>query len=342
MTLPQVGVSEPNAVMTLLHAMLARLDTGWSIGTFGALAEFHHVEGDPPPGIRLTNRGGEVVTTRGGLCVELMEDTRPIAYEGLRRPRSWSQTLSFCLPTAGAHMAEHVGLTECGPDQYALRATDRHAILFDLGLAAPHVDFCVRTADAELIAILRRATGQSVLTPHHPAMAAIVAASPHRVCRSHLGRIEVYQAIPPPAPDARSPIGPHTHLLPALLKSSRRHSANAPIPDNQVSALDLHPANPLCDPLGVPRRFDAEAFRAFQTMVEAYGAPGVAAEKARIAAAIRAGEAPSGYQVANSRRGRTAARIALRQLCHAEPEAPNLADWLAAFDRAAETADACG
>lgn len=342
MTQPRASSPGSAQLLALLRSTLTRTDAGWSIGTFGALAEFHHVGGDPPPQSQFTRHGGEVVTARGGLRVELTEEARAIAYEGLRRPQSWSQTLSFCVPMEGAHMAGCVGLTECGTDHHALRAADRHAILFDLGLAAPHVDFCVRTADAGLIAILRRAAGQSLLTPHHPAMAAIVAASPHRVCRSRLGRIEVYQAIPPLAPDAKSPIGPHTHLLPALLRSGRRHSANAPIPDNQVSALDLHPANPLCDPLGAPRRFDAEAFRAFQAMVEAYGAPGVAAEKARIAAAVRAGEAPSAYRVANSRLARTAARIALRQLCHAEPEAPNLADWLAAFDRAAETADACG
>jgi hypothetical protein len=345
MTLPQAGASEPDAVRTLLQAMLARFDAGWSIGTFGALAEFHHVEGDPPPQIRLTNCGGEVVTRRGGLCVELTDGARPVAYEGLRRPQGWSQTLSFCVPTECAQMSGHVGLTECGPDRHALRPADRHAILFDLGLAAPHIDFCIRTADAGLIDILRRATGQSLLAPHHPAMAAVVAASPHRVCRSRLGRIEVYQAIPPPVPDSRSPIGPHTHLLPDLLKSGRRHSANAPIPDGQVAALDLHPANPLCDPLGVPRPFDAEAYRAFQAMLAAYGAPGLASEKARIAAAVQAGGAPSGYRVATSRIGRTAARIALRQLRHADPEPPNLASWLTAFDRAAEaaeTVDACG
>lgn len=345
MTLPQAGASEPNAVLTLLQSMLARTDAGWSIGTFGALAEFHHVGGDPPPQVRPTRCGGEVVTARGALRVELADQALPVAYEALRRPQNWSQTLSFCLPLADAQTAGHLGLTECGPDQLSLRSSDRHAILFDLGLGAPHIDFCVRTADAGLIEILRRAVGQLLLAPGHPAMAAIVAASPHRVCRSRLGRIEVYQAIPPPSPEARSPVGPHTHLLPALLKSGRRHSANAPIPDGRVAALDLHPANPLCDPLGVPRPFDVEAYRAFQAMVAAYGPPGLATEKARIAAAVRAGGAPSGYRVATSRFGRMAARIALRQLRHADPEPPNLATWLAAFDRAAdavETADACG
>lgn len=342
MTERQACSPPPAEVVALLQSMLARTDAGWSIGTFGALAEFHHVGGDPPPQIRLTGQGGEVVTGRGGLRVELTDETLPVAYEGLRRPQSWSQTLSFCVPTAGTRMAAHVGLTECGPDHLSLRASDRQTVLFDLGLGAPHIDFCVRTADAGLIEILRRAAGQSLLTPGHPAMAAIVAASPHRVCRSRLGRIEVYQAIPPPTPDARSPVGPHTHLLPALLKSGRRHSANAPIPDDRVSALDLHPANPLSDPLGLPRPFDVDAFRAFQAMVAAYGAPGLAAEKARLTAAVRAGEAPSGYQPAATRLERTAARIALRQLRHADPGAPNLADWLAALDRTAEVADACG
>ncbi len=47
-----------------------------------------------------------------------------------------------------------------------------------------------------------------------PAMAMILAANPHRVFLSRLGRIEVYQPIPPPS--GKSPQGPHTHVLPQL------------------------------------------------------------------------------------------------------------------------------
>ena len=43
-------------------------------------------------------------------------------------------------------------------------------------------------------------------------MAVILAASPHRVFVSRVGRIEVFQAIP--SANGKSPEGPHTHVLP--------------------------------------------------------------------------------------------------------------------------------
>jgi hypothetical protein len=48
----------------------------------------------------------------------------------------------------------------------------------------------------------------------------------HRVFLSRVGRAEVYQAIP--LPDAKRPDGPHTHVLPKLLRAGRTHSANDP------------------------------------------------------------------------------------------------------------------
>ena len=43
--------------------------------------------------------------------------------------------------------------------------------------------------------------------------------SPHRVFCCRMGRVEVYQPIP--APDGKSPEGPHTHVLPRLLAHGR-------------------------------------------------------------------------------------------------------------------------
>ncbi len=51
-------------------------------------------------------------------------------------------------------------LTELGPDGYAVRADDRDAVLFDLGLGRLQVDACIRTADARLIETSRSAEGK--------------------------------------------------------------------------------------------------------------------------------------------------------------------------------------
>lgn len=326
-------------VADLLRQMLADEDAGWNIGTFGALAEFHHVENDPPPLLIASDAGGEVVTARGGIRVAAVAGARPLAYESLGRPpHGWSHALAFCLPKDAAVMGERVVLTELAPDGEALRDADRGAVLFDMGLGAPHVDFCVRTADEALIEILRAEEGRSLLEPGSTAMAAIVAASPHRVCGSRLGRIEVYQPIPPPLPGARSPEGPHTHVLPDLLKTRRTHSANTPIPDGWVAALNLHPANPVFTRLGKAKPFDSGAHAAFQALLQVYGLPDIVAEKERIARAVLAGEEPQDYPAASTRAARTAARVALRQMLHTHPETTTLRRWLTAFDQGASHA----
>jgi Family of unknown function (DUF6925) len=331
--------TEPAVTIALLQEMLAEVGAGWNIGTFGALAEFHHVAQDPAPMITLTRTGGDAVTARGAIHVALAADVLPVAYEGLANdPQAWTHALSFCLREESAGMGRHSVLTELGADHDALREIDRDAILFDIGVGAPHIDFCLRTDDAALIAVLRQAAGQSILGPGHPAMAAIVATSPHRVCISRLGRVEVYQPIPS-GPGARSPIGPHTHLLPQLLRHWRSHSANAPIPDGWVPALNLHPPSPIADSVGRPRPFDAGAHTAFQVLLRAYAPPSVMAEKDRIVRAVLAGEKPQDYLVALSRAEQRAARVALRQMLHTHQGTPALPDWLATFDRGAEMPD---
>jgi hypothetical protein len=327
------------AVAGLLWRMLADEDAGWNIGSFGALAEFHHVENDPPPVVNVSDAGIEVITARGGIRVTAVAGIRPVAYESLGRPpHGWAHALAFCLPKEAAVMGGRVVLTELGPDWEALRDADREAILFDMGLGAPHVDFCVRAADGALIEILRAEAGRSVLELGSKAMTAIVAASPHRVCRSRPGRIEVYQPIPPPVPGARSPVGPHTHVLPDLLKTRRTHSANTPIPDGWVAALNLHPAHPAFTRLGHPKPFDSGAHAAFQALLRAYGPPDIVAEKDRITPAVLAGEEPQEYPAASTRATRTAARVALRQMLYTHPEATALRRWLVAFDHAAANA----
>ena len=77
---------------------------------------------------------------------------------------------------------------------------------------------------------------------------AIKEASPHRVCISALGRIEVYQHIPSAGRHVRTPEGPHTHLLLGLLKAGPGHAADAAIPPGFVACLTLYPARGVAGP----------------------------------------------------------------------------------------------
>jgi hypothetical protein len=145
-------------------------------------------------------------------------------------------------------MSGRAALTELGPDREALNPRDRPAILFNMGLDQPQVDFCIRTDDPTLLAVLRANLGRSVMDPDDLVMAAILAAHPHRVALSRIGRVEVWQKIGGPDTGGVSPVGPHTHVLPKLLRARRSHSANMPIPGGLVPVAGFHPASPIMDP----------------------------------------------------------------------------------------------
>jgi hypothetical protein len=228
-------------------------------------------------------------------------------------------------------------LTELGPDKNALRAQDRDAILFDLGIGALQADLCVRVADPALAAQLRSCTGRAVLAADNPAMGHIVKASPHRVFMTRLGRIEVYQPIPDP--NGKSPEGPHTHVLPKLLSHRRTHSATEPIPEGWVPCAHLYPPHPLRDVLGRDRPFDVTRHDAFQSILQAYGNPEFITLKNRVADAVAAGKAPSAINVPRQRYARTNVRVALRQLKALGAECPSLSVWIAAHERVVENDD---
>lgn len=211
-------------------AGLADPATGWSIGAYGAIAEFRRVAGDPEPVVEATAAGGRVATARGALAVALVPGARLV--EG--------RDIAICLDAETGAMAGRDVIAELGPDDDAIRGRDRGAILFDLGLGLPHVDFCVRTDDPDLAATLRAGAGVSLFDAGNPAFEAVKRASPHRVAVSRLGRIEVYQPIASRARGIALPDGPHTHLLPLLLARRRADLAEAPVPDGWFVALAIH------------------------------------------------------------------------------------------------------
>ena len=109
------------------------------------------------------------------------------------------------IPTGAARRATSTVVTGLGPDRGALRAADRDAELVDLGIGTSTVDVCIRTADPELLALLRAAQGR----PQDAELnAAVVAAGPHRVFTTAVGRVEVYApagAHGSPAPSGAAP-----------------------------------------------------------------------------------------------------------------------------------------
>lgn len=325
----------------LLKTELGCWESSWSIGSFGAIGEFHQDLGEA-----LIVNDRDVLTratARGAIRIVERSDIVPVAYELLSpRPHRWSQGVALCLTHEKALRTQRSVLTEIGPDTDALRPSDRDEILFDVGLAQPQVDFCVRTRDPDLLAILRVCCGKPTFATE--AGSAILGAHPHRIVISNLGRAEVYQKIGGPETCGVSPAGPHTHVLPKLLAARRTHSSNTPIPDGLVPCAFLYPANPVITTLGEDKPFDATQFDRFQSYLDRYGpAPYVRVKKA-VWAAIDAGQEPTSMVQPDSRLERVALRNALRQMSRLteaiqDAQRADLVDaWRVLFDKS-EVAD---
>jgi hypothetical protein len=107
----------------------------WSIGTFGAIAEFCHVA-DEALKVDLDGKRIRAVNKRGGISVRWDTRCRLFASESIAW-QGWSQRLAVCMRAGDATMNGRSVLTEISEDKDALRPADRDGILFDLGLGAP-------------------------------------------------------------------------------------------------------------------------------------------------------------------------------------------------------------
>jgi hypothetical protein len=289
--------SQADAVTTLLRKALADPGTAWSLGSFGAIAEFMR---DPDEAVSSLPDGRIGLSTeRGAIALMPCPDLRPVAYE-TAVTSGWNHAVALCLPEASCAMNRRDVVMELGPDQDAARERDRDAILFDLGLGLLAVDACVRTSDPEAIACLRSGAGLPLFDPASPIGRQLVALSPYRVFLARIGRIEVYAPIP--GPGGTSPEGPHTHVLPKLLRSGRTHAATTPIPTGWVPCAGLHPAHPYKDMMGQRIAFDASRHDAFQVLLDRWGDPDLLTAK-------RGGDLGSDSLVSN-RHAQAARRVA--------------------------------
>ena len=296
----QPSPNSPDATVALLRGALADPTTAWSLGSFGAIAEFMR---DPDePVLALPDDRLGLATARGAIALTPSSDLRPVAYE-TAVSSGWNHAIALCLPEATCTMNRRTVVTELGPDRNAARVEDRDGILFDLGLGLLAVDACVRVRDPEAVERLRAGVGMPLFDRANPIGPHLVAMSPHRVFLARVGRVEVYAPIP--GSGGTSPEGPHTHVLPKLLRSGRTHAATTPIPAGWVPCGGLHPAHPYKDMMGDRIAFDAGRYEAFQEMLDHWGDPELVAIK-------RGGpEAPGG--TVSTRHAQGARRVAEAQ-----------------------------
>lgn len=328
-------MSYSTGIHGFLADQVADASVQWSLGTFGAIAEFTR-GAEEPVALARDDSSLSATTARGGVRIDLSTDIRLHASESAVG-ESWSHRVALCLAADRCAMNQRATLTELGSDGEALRGADRGAVLFDLGLACLQLDACIRSADQELIAQLRKHVGRSVFEPGNPAMNVILENHPHRVFVARLGRIEVYQSIPPP--NGKSPEGPHTHVLPKLLAHGRTHAATEPVPDGFVPCAHLYPPHAAKDGMGRALQFDAGRHAAFQEILQTFGDPDAVALKRRVVAAIAASESPSALPTRSGRFARATVRVTVCQLKAEGADWPALKAWIAAYDASSEMAE---
>ncbi|MCJ2045671.1 hypothetical protein MKK58_14200 [Methylobacterium sp. J-078] len=291
------------AVAALVADGLADSEATWSLGGFGALAEFGR--GQAETVTRIVGPRAGLATARGAISLD-PRAAIPVAYETAFHG-GWSHAVALCIPAAHGSPSSGV-LTESGPDGDAVRPENRGDNLFDLGLGLPQGRFGLRTSDPETRASLRRAVGLHAFDPAAHVLDLVARRAVDIVVATPLGRIEVFAGAEPVAP------GPRGFLAPRVLALVRTHAATASIPDGLMPVATLHPAHPCRDADWHPRAFDRARHLRFQALYRRWGIPDLVALKERLAAGamLDAGSA--------TRRTRNVARVVRAQ---AEAMAPD-------------------
>ncbi|MDO9428064.1 MAG: hypothetical protein Q7T93_14685 [Methylobacterium sp.] len=274
----------------------------WSLGGFGAVAEFGCAAGEL---VTCLGRFGRL-TPRGALILAPPDDLVMVAYE-TGFTGGWSHCVALCLPAAGALVPGVEVVNLRGADTGAARPQDRDALIFDLGLGMLQGWAGLRTRDPDLVARLSAACGVSAFASGSPVARLLAERRVDVVMGTLLGRIEVFGG-----PAAPAMGGPRAFVAPRMLRAGRTHAATAPIPPGLVPCAHLHPPHPCRDAEGRPIPFDAGTHAAFQAVLSRWGDPRLVALKERLAA----GEAmPRGA----GRAARAVGRVVAAQVaCQAE------------------------
>lgn len=325
----------PEATPTeMLQELLARhvvdVGTSWSVGTFGAIAEFRR-DADEPAIVTIDDDRFSVSTARGGVSLRVVPHLRAFAYETPGgHGGAWGHAVALCLPLPLALGHRRQCLTELGGDMEAIRTEDRAATLFDVGLGCAQADLCVRSESIDVLSALRAGVGRSILDSSSTLMTDMPRLSPHRVFMSTFARVEVYQPVPPP--HGITPSGPHTHVLPTVVREKRTHAATVPIPQGWVPCAYLYPAHPAVDDEGRAQPFDAVAHTAFQALLDRFGDGALRATKTAVLDALDRGDTTPMDSATLTRHARATVRITLRQWAMTHPPTDALRRWVDVFD----------
>lgn len=216
--------------MAALIDLARQPNTGWSIGVYGAVAEFA-TRNAMIPEIEIGDDGLILRTSGGSLRLRLPPGTRMFELVGAMRK---VERRVLALHRSRLKGEPAGGVTELGADEDAIEPARCSERLFDLGVSRSIIRFCVRTGESALIAALRQAGGSDLFDPAIGLVPVLLANAPDRVVISPIGRIEVSGPIL-----HRDREGPHTHLLSEVLAHRSLSEAGFVLPEGYAAGVSI-------------------------------------------------------------------------------------------------------
>ncbi len=233
--------------------------TSWAIVRNGVVAEFSIVPGDT---VRSTfeNNILQIHTERASLFLNFDTIKTVIAESGAHGCSPWTQNIYLCIPKTDAKMSGRNKLTFLGDfkDDYI------EGKLWDLGVGNNTLDACI-IADKTTNSFLKQKEGQWIVDDAK-FLRELVTYTPPRLFKSKLASILVKQKIPLLEDDLE---GPHTHLLPPIIKTKKRFAV--PIPDSMESVIQVNPFVSVIDGNGDFNNWNGFESDKFQEILQKYG-----------------------------------------------------------------------
>lgn len=229
----------------------------WAIVRDGAVAEFSIA--DDIPKFAFKNNILKVDTAKAQLKLSLDKDLEAVVAESAyHQSTPWIQNIHLCLPYQEAKMETKNVLSRLGN-------CDGDSTIWDLGLGYDTFQACIIVNDKDLEHILEDNEGK-VLIDSPELFDTIIHYSPARLFRTKFAEILVRQKIPT---DGKTVNGPHTHLLPHIIKNRMRFPT--PVPEHLCTMIQLDPFGSIIDANGKFQEWLGPKKDPFQLLLEKYG-----------------------------------------------------------------------
>lgn len=211
----------------------------WVIGVVGAVAEFTAAQ-DADVDVHVDGDDITAFTQNGAMRVKINDDVRALTFDLPDWERASRIVLAVKRERGRLPVAS--GVEDLGLDTDAL-LQEQNTKLYDLGLGRNEGRFCVRLGDCAALEALDASIGHAFPMALPMVAGPLVKESPTRIVESALGRIEVQGQFPPL--DAKSPDGPHTHLLPDHVETGRALPIGMDLPRAYLPGAIFYPPSHL-------------------------------------------------------------------------------------------------